>query len=123
LNLNPGTVDVSPNGGHDWVRRAVPGRGGRPASFSVVSPSVWAFSSRSHLFTTQDAGRHWRQIFFRSGPRNSQIMRFSGISKVVFTSRRVGWGLYYGFHANRILIRTTDGGLHWKAAGPPLPQS
>ena len=122
LNLAPGTIDVSPNSGHDWVRRAVPGPPGRPAWFSAVSSSVWAFSSRSVLFTTHDAGRHWRRIGFRSGPRNSPVMRFSGLSNVVFTSRRVGWGLYYGFHANRTLIRTTDGGTHWKAAGPPLPQ-
>jgi photosystem II stability/assembly factor-like uncharacterized protein len=120
-NLNPGTIDVSPNGGHDWVRHAVPGPGGRPASFSAVSPGIWAYSSRNHLFTTYDAGRHWREILFPNLGPNSGVTRFSGLSDVVFTSRQVGWGLYYGFHANRTLIRTTDGGLHWNAVGPPLP--
>ena len=121
LNLNPGTIDVSPDGGHNWVRQAIPRHVGQPTSFSAVSPTVWAYSSRSHLFTTHDGGRHWRHIVFPS-PRNSKMSLFSGLSNVVFTSRRVGWGLYYSFHANRTLIRTTDGGLHWKAAGPPLPE-
>jgi photosystem II stability/assembly factor-like uncharacterized protein len=123
LNLNPGTIDVSRDGGHYWVRHAVPFGPGRLGSFSAVSPSVWALSSGSDLFTTHDAGRHWRKIVFRNPPRTSQITRFSGVRNVVFTSRQVGWALFYGLHSNSTLIRTTDGGLHWKAAGPQLPQS
>jgi photosystem II stability/assembly factor-like uncharacterized protein len=76
LNLNPGTVDISPDGGHTWVTHVVPfGPGGLPASFSAVSPSVWALSSRSDLFTTRDAGRHWRKIGFGNLPRNAQVQR------------------------------------------------
>lgn len=113
LNLNPGTIDVSPDGGHDWVAHGVPfGPGGLPASFSAVSPSVWVFSSRSDLFTTRDAGRHWREIVFGNLPRNAQVQ------KVGFTSSRVGWAIVYGFASPSNLFRTMDGGLHWTATRP-----
>jgi photosystem II stability/assembly factor-like uncharacterized protein len=118
LNLNPGTVDVSPDGGHNWLRHAVPfGPGGLPASFSAVSPSVWAFSSRHDLFTTRDSGRHWRKIVLRNLPTTAQV------KEVVFTSSRVGWAVVYGFGPHGDLFRTTDGGLHWTVAGPPLPRA
>lgn len=117
LNLNPGTVDVSPDGGRNWVRHAVPfGPGGLPASFSAVSPGFWAFSSRNDLFTTRDAGRHWRRIVLRNLPRNAQV------KNVVFTSPRVGWAILYGFGSHSSLFRTTDGGLHWTVAGPKAPR-
>jgi photosystem II stability/assembly factor-like uncharacterized protein len=117
LNLNPGTVDVSPDGGHHWVTHAVPfGPGGLPASFSAVSPSVWAFSSRNDLFTTGDAGRHWRKIGFRSLPTNAQVR------KIVFSSSRVGWAILNGVGPHDTLFRTTDGGVHWTPAGPLKPR-
>lgn len=117
LNLNPGTVDVSPDAGHDWVTHAVPfGPGGLPASFGAVSPRLWAFSSRHDMFTTRDAGRHWRKIVQRDLPENAQVRN------VVFTSSRVGWEVIYGFGPHGNLFRTTDGGLHWTAAGPSLPR-
>lgn len=117
LNLNPGTVDVSPDGGQNWVTHAVPfGAGGLPASFSPISPSDWAFSSRNDLFTTHDAGRHWREIGFRNLPRNAQVR------KVVFTSNRVGWAILYGVGPHANLFRTTDGGVHWTPAGPLKPR-
>jgi photosystem II stability/assembly factor-like uncharacterized protein len=116
LNLAPGTIDVSANGGHDWVRHAVPFIG-RPASFSAASPSVWAYSAYRDLFTTHDTGRHWRRIAFRNLSQNARVI------KLAFTSRDVGWAIAYGLGPHSTLIRTTDGGLHWKAAGPNLPRS
>ena len=118
LNLNPGTIDVSTDGGkNNWVEHAVPfGPGGLPASFSAVSPSVWAFSSRNDLFTTRDAGQHWRKIVLRNLPRHAQVR------KLVFTSSRVGWATIHGSGSRSTLVRTTDGGAHWVPAGPLKPR-
>jgi photosystem II stability/assembly factor-like uncharacterized protein len=117
LNLNPGTIDVSRNGSSGWVTHTVPfGPGGLPASFSAVSPSVWAFSSGRKLFTTHDAGQHWREIVLRNLPRNAEIQ------KIVFTSSKVGWAVINGFGPHGTLFRTTDGGEQWTPAGPPKPR-
>jgi photosystem II stability/assembly factor-like uncharacterized protein len=116
LNLAAGTIDVSPDGGRDWVAHPVPSGLGVPTSFSAVSPSVWAFSSQSDLFTTHDAGRHWRKIAVPNLPRYGEI------SQVVFTSSKVGWALFPRLGLEPTLFRTTDGGLHWTPAGPLKPR-
>jgi photosystem II stability/assembly factor-like uncharacterized protein len=61
---------------------------------------------------THNAGKTWHKIVLRS------LSRTAWISKVDFTSRRVGWAVVYGLGADGTLLRTTDGGMHWAPAGP-----
>lgn len=116
LNLAPAAVYLSHDGGRHWSGRAVPFGPAVAVSFSAASPSVWAWSSQQDLFVTEHAGNGWREVVLRGLPRNARLR------KIVFTSRRVGWGLFYGFGLHDNLFRTTDGGLHWTVTGPPLPR-
>jgi photosystem II stability/assembly factor-like uncharacterized protein len=115
-NLAPGTVYASDDGGHDWSGRRVPAGLGVPPSFDAASPNLWAWPSRTALFTTGDAGRHWHKIVLHGLPRNAAIR------KVDLTSRRVGWAIVYGLGPHPTLFHTSDGGLRWIPAGPLKPR-
>ena len=117
LNLAAGTIYVSADG-RSWSGSAVPGDPTVLTSFTAVSPNVWAFSSGRDLYTTADAGDHWRRIRLRGlVTHRPQRLWFE---RVDFTSSQVGW-LVLG----RTLYGTTDGGVHWAVAGPskgkPIP--
>lgn len=114
VELRPSAVYVSPDAGRSWVGHPIPLSVGVPPAIDIASPLVWVFPSRWNLFLTADAGRHWRKISLLRGlPRT----RAAWIAKVAFSSRRIGWAIL-----DRHLFRTTDGGLHWKAAGPRKPK-
>jgi photosystem II stability/assembly factor-like uncharacterized protein len=112
LNLAPATVYRSRDGGRSWHGTPVPAGVGVPAPLSAASPSVWVWASRRNLFVTHNAGKTWHKIVLRN------LFRTARISKVDFTSRRVGWAVVYGLGADGTLLRTTDGGMHWAPAGP-----
>jgi len=114
LNLAPATVYVSPDGGNRWAGHAVPAGVGVPAPFDAVSPSVWVWASRTELYVTHTGGQRWHRIVLRHLPRGAWIDRID------FTSRRAGWAIFSGIGAHPYLFRTTDGGVHWKPAGPRL---
>jgi photosystem II stability/assembly factor-like uncharacterized protein len=121
LNLNPGTVWMSGDGGGHWSGRPVPfGPGGIPSSFSSVSPRVWAISSVEDLYLTADAGRHWRKVVVRGLPPRTPI------EKIAFSSPRLGWAIVgrrlAGVVGASTLLLTTDGGRHWTPAGPHVPK-
>lgn len=116
VNLAPATVFVSPDGGDHWTGHAIPAGVGVPAPFDAVSPSVWVWASRTGLYVTRDGGRRWHRIVLRHLPPSAWI------DKIDFTSSRVGWAIFSGLGAHPSLFHTTDGGVHWKPAGPQLPR-
>lgn len=120
VNFAPKTIYSSADG-RTWRGGAVPAgvARARPLKFAFTagSSNAWAFISGSDVYTTRDAGRHWRKIAIHLRVTRSP-QRLWG-EKIHFTSSRVGWALLH-----RRLYRTTDGGVHWKVAGPlgkPIP--
>ena len=115
-------VYVSDDGGATWRERTaprwwVPLIGSNDEQlFSAAGPSVWFAADWRKLAVTTDAGRSWQPIHVDLPPR----WTIAGIS---FTGPRTGWAIFQqpGFAAERhsVLMRTTDGGIHWRPAGPP----
>jgi photosystem II stability/assembly factor-like uncharacterized protein len=104
-------VYVSRDGGAHWTLRT----GGRSIPmgiaqfpFSTGSSNTW-FAAWSHLFTTTDAGRHWRAV------RHTNLRGY--VFEIDFASPKAGWAI-----AGDRLMRTTDGGRHWVRSGPRLPK-
>jgi photosystem II stability/assembly factor-like uncharacterized protein len=119
VELAAGSIYSSGDVDGRWRAQPVPSgfRGGWvPTSLSLVSPRIWILSFTHVLLVTADAGRHWRKLVVRNLPRGGRI------KQVAFSSSRVGWAVLYGFGSQPALFHTTDGGVHWKPAGPRLPR-
>jgi photosystem II stability/assembly factor-like uncharacterized protein len=115
-------VYSSSDGGETWASRAVPklllpprdrDTGPPTIGFTAVSPTEWVAQRGQTLLVTTDAGRSWRTV--TSARHLPGYLIGTG-----FSSPRVGWALLQGSGPKfRItLLRTTDGGRHWKSAGP-----
>lgn len=112
LNLAPGAVWVSGDGGRSWRPHPVAAALGLQPSFDLASPSFWVWPARQKLVLSRDGGRSWQKIALHGLPRRASV------TKVDFTSSRVGWAIFSGFGSHGNLFRTTDGGRHWTPAGP-----
>lgn len=108
---------VSDDGGASWAARPLPrwwipyvgsNDGNR---FSAASGSVWFAAARDEIAVTTDAGRTWRPV------RPAGIPPRWIIGAIDFTSAKVGWAIFNGPRQS-VLMRTTDGGVRWKPAGP-----
>ena len=114
-------VYVSGDGGSTWTARPAP-RGWTPVigtadeqRFSAATRNVWFAAARRTLAVSRDAGRSWRVV------RPVGIPPHRSIAAVDFTSGTLGWAIFSG-PSQSVLMRTTDGGLHWKSAGPRKPK-
>jgi hypothetical protein len=113
-------IYVSDDGGVHWEARPAPRwwvpviRSSDPAEFSAASPSVWYAVGWHKLAVTRDAGRTWRLIRVADLPPNWTM------SAIDFTGPLAGWGVFQSAAppARSVLMRTTDGGVHWRPAGP-----
>ncbi|HJU37546.1 MAG TPA: hypothetical protein VJ716_09040 [Gaiellaceae bacterium] len=112
IDLAPSTVYASPDAGGHWTGRAVPPAVGVPAPLDAVSPSVWVWASHTGLYVTHTGGRRWHRIVLQA------LRPAASITTVDFTSSRVGWAIFTGIAPHGSLFHTTDGGVHWKPAGP-----
>jgi hypothetical protein len=107
----------SDDGGASWTSRPfprwwVPYIGSNDGNrFSAAGADVWFAAARQELAVTTDAGRTWRSV------RPVGIPARWIIGAIDFTSARVGWAIFDGPRQS-VLVRTTDGGVHWKPAGP-----
>jgi photosystem II stability/assembly factor-like uncharacterized protein len=121
-------VYVSANGGSTWTARPTPRWwapliGSNDAQmFSAVSPTVWFAAGWRKLIVTRDAGRTWQRVPVTDLPAHWTI------SAISFTSPRVGWAVFQSYRPpaappspRSVLMRTTDGGVHWTPAGPRRP--
>lgn len=110
-------VYVSDDGGSTWAARPMASRWAPligsydERRFSAASAGVWFVAARRKLVVTQDGGRKWRVMRPVGMPAGSVI------GAIDFTSARVGWAIFNG-PSQSVLMRTTDGGVHWKPAGP-----
>ena len=115
---------TSADGGRHWKARLAPAwvRPGLPDNDSSISTPTardWVVPASPRLFMTHDAGRTWHVV------RPADLPRSWSISQIEFTSPRVGWAIFAkgGQHLFRsVLVRTTDGGVHWTPAGPARPK-
>jgi photosystem II stability/assembly factor-like uncharacterized protein len=112
------TAYTSGDGGRHWSARFAPRwvRPGLPDNdISTPTAGDWIVPASPRLFVTRDAARAWRVV------RPADLPRGWSISQIEFTSPRVGWAIFAqgGQHLFRsVLVRTTDGGIHWAPAGP-----
>jgi photosystem II stability/assembly factor-like uncharacterized protein len=116
-------VYVSSDGGASWQARPaagwVPLIGDADAQeFSAATPTVWYATRWHELAVTRDAGRTWTPVKVADLPPRWTI------STISFVSPLVGWGVFQrgSVPTASVLMRTTDGGVHWKPAGPLEPK-
>lgn len=113
-------VYVSDDGGVTWQVRPAPKwwvpviRSSDASEFSAASSSVWYAVGWHKLAVTRDAGRSWRLVRVASWPARWTI------SAIDYTSPLVGWAVFQRASppGRSVLMRTTDGGVHWTPAGP-----
>jgi photosystem II stability/assembly factor-like uncharacterized protein len=113
-------VYVSDDGGVTWQAHPAPKwwvpviGSSDPSEFSAASSSVWYAVGWRKLAVTTNGGRTWRLVKVADLPARWTI------SAIDFTSPLVGWAVFQ--HASppneSVLMRTTDGGVHWAPAGP-----
>jgi photosystem II stability/assembly factor-like uncharacterized protein len=110
-------VYSSDDGGASWTARPLPKAwvpyiGSNDANrFAAASADVWVAAARNELAVTTNAGRTWRLV------RAADLPTGWVIGAIDFTSARAGWAIFNGPRQS-VLMRTTDGGVHWKPAGP-----
>jgi photosystem II stability/assembly factor-like uncharacterized protein len=116
-------VYVSSDGGASWQARPaagwVPLIGDADAQeFSAATPTVWYATRWHELAVTRDAGRTWTPVKVADLPPRWTI------STISFVSPLIGWGVFQrgSVPTASVLMRTTDGGVHWKPAGPLEPK-
>lgn len=115
---------TSDDGGRHWSARAAPAwvRPGLPDNTTAVSTPTekdWVVPASPRFFTTHDAGRTWHVT------RPADLPRGWSLSQIEFTSPSEGWAIFASGAQQRfrsVLVRTTDGGVHWAPAGPLKPK-
>lgn len=112
-------VYVSDDGGATWRGRPaagwVPLVGDADAQeFSAASPTIWYATRWHELAVTRNAGRTWTPVKVADFPARWTM------SAIDFTSPLVGWAVFQRASPpdRSVLMRTTDGGVHWVPAGP-----
>lgn len=112
-------VYVSDDGGATWRGRPaagwVPLVGDADAQeFSAASPIIWYATRWHELAVTRNAGRTWTPVKVADFPARWTM------SAIDFTSPLVGWAVFQRASPpdRSVLMRTTDGGVHWVPAGP-----
>jgi photosystem II stability/assembly factor-like uncharacterized protein len=77
--------------------------------FSAASAKVWVVYAERRLYVTADAGRRWRSVQPLDLPASWQA------KAIQFTTMRDGWAIFSPpGSAEDVLVRTTDGGVHWE---------
>ena len=125
----PKAVYMSSDAGRTWDERAnnlstppvgVISAGGYASSLAVTRGGVGLIgSSRAGVIRSDDGGRTWRDV----GAASTCLLDLNGVSELWFLSSGDGWALEENSDGGPqcpLLVRTTDGGLTWRAAGAPL---
>lgn len=109
---------TSANQGRTWIINDMPA--GVFAEAQFINPLVgWllvAAGSEGHLYQTTDGGQGWKLI--------KRAKWVAG--HLSFLDSQTGWAVVcpylacYGWAADRMLVKTTDGGLTWEALEPQL---
>jgi photosystem II stability/assembly factor-like uncharacterized protein len=106
------TLFRSTDAGARWTELGLP-RGGREGTLGIkdisfISPTRgWALDGWGTLFSTIDAGRHWRQVL-AAGPVEALSVRFVNGKDGYLT------GLAYGPNERDTdILHTSDGGATW----------
>ena len=101
-------VLVSNDGGTHW--RAVQPPGAPHAYLAdIASARVWRLVGGRVILETNDAGNTWRTV--------TANVSFNNTDRILYTTPKVGWSVMQ-FGAGDVL-RTTDGGVHWRVVRLP----
>jgi len=113
---------VSDDGGTTWTARPplpsglTPYSNGHGNDLSAVRPGIWFLAARRELGVTTDSGQTWKPVQPVDLPAGWTI------ASIDFTSPNLGWAIFTGPERRSVLVRTTDGGVHWTPAGPRAPR-
>ena len=104
---NGPTVAISRDAGRRWKGLRLPG-GVLGCELSVAASSIWVLCKQV-VYRSSDAGRTWRAHVFTGRDARSAPLRIAAIDdKVALATAQAGGAL----------LRTADGGAHWKQTWP-----
>jgi photosystem II stability/assembly factor-like uncharacterized protein len=102
----PGGAFVSANGGSSFKRLAVPARERVRQLDFLSSRAGYLLATDGRVFTTSDAGAHWRE---------SLGLGRAGIVSIAFAGRSSGWAAQSPSDGTAgAVLRTDDGGSSWR---------
>ncbi len=76
------------------------------------------------IYKSLDGGKSWLRYRLPSNPADSLNVEFMNTKQVCFTSAAVGFAAGWNMFNYGMILKTSDGGIHWEIAykGPQLGQ-
>jgi photosystem II stability/assembly factor-like uncharacterized protein len=120
LAASSDTLTRSDDGGRHWARVfSMPRR--HFGSFSFVSPEVGYYVDSAHrLFRTEDGGSTWKLAHAHTGELQGVIYTTDREAYVVEHETAPDTGTKTKLHGTEELVRSTDGGVSWRAVRAPM---
>lgn len=116
IGQSPLVIYRSQDGGRTWQVVVPPGKL-QSLSIDIINPLQWRLAANQRILATDDAGRSWSTITPR-WPVAVSNQKY-GPPTVQFVNADTGWAqLFDSKTSTTVLLRTTDGGVHWTVRTP-----